>query len=89
MSSNISGDNVYRKICEGVYKTFERDATKNDVCAFSEVMHRRAGPGRAGPDRAFYSPGRAGNFRPVQSTSRWLSLIKTRSVQQRDHLKAK
>ena len=29
MSSNISGDNVYGKICEGMYKTFERDATKN------------------------------------------------------------
>ena len=26
------------------------------VCAFSEVM---ASTGRAGPDRAFYSPGRA------------------------------
>ena len=31
MSSNISGNDVYRKIREGVYKTFERDTTKNDL----------------------------------------------------------
>ena len=58
--------------------------TTCDVRAFSEVM---ASAGRAGPDRTGLSIHRAGPA--IFSPSRWVSLTKTRSVQQRDHLKAK